>query len=1086
MSSLTVYKASAGSGKTFTLAVAYIKLLVAKPSCFKNILAVTFTNKATDEMKTRILSQLYGISKDLPDSAAYLDKIAAETGMTKPDIRTAAKMALTLLIHNYDYFHVETIDTFFQSVLRNLARELDLSANLKVELNDISVESQAVDLMIEELDKKSPLFIWLVKFIMESIDENNSWNIIGSVKDFGKMIFNDNYRVSGNEINNKLSDDKFVASFRTKLRALVKDLRDSLVEIRDRFFTLTEAYGLSDGDFKGGQRSGIQNYFYRLTDEDLSDRHFLPTTVANCLADEENWTTKSNKKRDVIIAAAKESLIPLLEHAEKSRLDAQRAMTSVDATLKNLNNLRLLRDIENKVKAMNAEANRFLLSDTQHLLRLMIDDTDSPFIFEKIGTRLEHIMIDEFQDTSAVQWGNFKVLLNECLSHSMTSGNGMIDNLIVGDIKQSIYRWRSGDWRLLNNIEKAFPNYLVEIETLDTNFRSQRNIIAFNNAFFKTAIDVEFANECKTDESQAELIKSAYADVVQNAKKDESSGQVSVSLLNCQGYEEKTLQSVADTIFNILGHGCKQSDIAILLRTNKYIPMVADFFTENYPELNIVSDEAFRLDHSTAVNCIIDALRYLYNDKDVLTKACLVKNYSLATGKEQLSSDDMMKIPGDDTSLLPAEYTDHMEDLRELPLLELCEKLMDIFNLYDVEGEGAYICTFFDCISAYINDMSADATGFIREWDDNLHSRTIQTDGIDGIRLISIHKSKGLEFDNVIVPFCDWKMEHNNRMIWCHPKVAPFNELPLIPVNCSSRLANSIYSDDYKEEHMQNTIDNLNLLYVAFTRPKRNLFVFGKRKAAGTRSMLIEKSLEATADALEGATVEGMEDEDEDITFSFGEFCRSEYENEEQSENVFLQTDMPVTAHVEYHEMPLEFKQSNNSRKFIEENSGEPGDSATGKADYIKTGNILHQIFSNIRVKDDIEEVLNRYEAEGILYGDELNRDKLETMLNKRLTGNRLVEDWFSGRWTLFNECTIICEERNGENGTSEIVSRRPDRVMKDGSEVVVVDFKFGAMRDEYTDQVRSYIRYMNEMGYENVKGYLWFVYKNEIKEVTL
>ena len=197
MSSLTVYKASAGSGKTFTLAVAYIKLLVANPASYRNILAVTFTNKATEEMKTRILSQLYGISRGLAESDDYLKKIALETQMAEDDIRKAASAALSLLIHNYDYFHVETIDTFFQSVLRNLARELDLSANLRVELNDTAVENQAVDLMIEELDRKSPLFSWIVRFIMENIDKNNSWNIIGSVKDFGRMIFNDQYREIG-------------------------------------------------------------------------------------------------------------------------------------------------------------------------------------------------------------------------------------------------------------------------------------------------------------------------------------------------------------------------------------------------------------------------------------------------------------------------------------------------------------------------------------------------------------------------------------------------------------------------------------------------------------------------------------------------------------------------------------------------------------------------------------------------------------------------------------------------------------------------------------------------------------------------
>ena len=317
MSSLTVYKASAGSGKTFTLAVAYIKLLVANPASYRNILAVTFTNKATEEMKTRILSQLYGISRGLAESDDYLKKIALETQMAEDDIRKAASAALSLLIHNYDYFHVETIDTFFQSVLRNLARELDLSANLRVELNDTAVENQAVDLMIEELDRKSPLFSWIVRFIMENIDKNNSWNIIGSVKDFGRMIFNDQYREIGKAVNEKLSDSRFLTSYRTKLRAEEIAAREILKETSSEFFRLIGKYGIQEEDFKGGQRSGIQKYFHRLAEDDLSDRNFIPKTVANCMESEENWVAKTNKNRDLIIRAARESLMPLLERAEK-------------------------------------------------------------------------------------------------------------------------------------------------------------------------------------------------------------------------------------------------------------------------------------------------------------------------------------------------------------------------------------------------------------------------------------------------------------------------------------------------------------------------------------------------------------------------------------------------------------------------------------------------------------------------------------------------------------------------------------------------------------------------------------------------
>lgn len=1084
MSSLTVYKASAGSGKTFTLAVEYIKYLVADPASFRNILAVTFTNKATDEMKTRIMSQLYGITRRLPDSADYLRKVAEETGIAPEDAERAAGIALSLLIHNYDYFHVETIDSFFQSVLRNLARELDLSANLRIELNDTAVESKAVDVMIEELDAKSPLFAWLVRFVMDKIDDNKSWNIIRSVKDFGKMIFDDNYRQSSKLITEKLKGEGFIASFRKRLGEEKSAARRELASIQTEFNTIIQENGIEPTDFKGGQRTGIQKYFQRLSDDDLRDKNFMLATVAKCLDSEENWAAKTNRKCALIRSIAASRLMPLLEAAEQKRQRALYVNTSVDATLKNINNLRLLNDIEKTVKEMNAEANRFLLSDTQHLLRMMMGDADSPFIFEKIGTSLGHIMIDEFQDTSTVQWSNFKILLSECMSHAADAGKASAANLIVGDIKQSIYRWRSGDWRILNGIRSSFPAYPVNIMTLQTNYRSEKNIVDFNNAFFKKAVDVEYSNERGVDPERAKLIKSAYGDVEQQTLKTEKNGLVDVKLLEADNYEERTLQLIAEYVMEMRGMGVPMSSIAILLRSNKNIPLIANYFTDNYPELNIVSDEAFRLDHSVAINCIVNALRYLYDEKDMLTKACLAKSYSLARSGVQIDSDRFLDISNDESDLLPEAFTTQMKELKDLPLYDLCEKLLSVFGLSDLPQEGAYICAFFDILSAYISDMSADVSGFLAEWDDNLHSKTIQTDGVDGIRIISIHKSKGLEFDNVILPFCDWKLEIYSQQLWCRPKEAPYNELPLLPVTYSPALARSVYADDYKLEHMQNTIDNLNMLYVAFTRPKRNMFVIGKRKSSQTRSWLIEESLEHVADKLEGAVIEGLDSPDGDLHFLYGSFCRGKANNGKPTDNVFLKPDASVDTLIASEKTPVNFRQSNNSKDFIMENADETDDTAEKRSGYIKTGNILHLIFSNIRTADDIPSVLQRYEMDGVLYGDELSREKLEALLAKCLSENKLVADWFSTRWTLFNECTILCEDVDKETGKKEFLMRRPDRVMKDGDEVVVVDFKFGKMNDKYTRQVASYIGYLRDMGYKNVRGYLWFVLKNEVREV--
>lgn len=1090
---LTVYSASAGSGKTFTLAVEYIKLLIEQPENYRKILAVTFTNKATDEMKLRILSQLYGLAHSLPDSKAYADKIKedfheAHKPISDELIKRNAGKALHYLLHNYNYFRIQTIDAFFQQVTRNMARELNLNANFKLSLNDSQIEENAVDEMIEQLTPKSNVMKWILDYINENISEDKSWNVINSIKNFGLTIFSDIYKAHEEELNEVFKQPDFFKNFDSLMRGIMKQAEDEYSKVYDDYQALMQANGVSFADFKSG-KSGACGYFEKFANgikamANVDDDKHFNKTAQKATEDVGAWVKKGDLGTSLEQVAIK--LMQMLNETEAKRKDLLSSYKSASNTIRHISKLRLLGSIKDKVDEVNALANRFPLSATQALLNTMIGTSDAPFVYEKIGTQISHIMIDEFQDTSVVQWKNFKVLLSECLSHAKTTPEGATDNLIVGDIKQSIYRWRAGEWSLLSNIAEAFPGYPVNVKPLDINYRSEQNIIYFNNAFFLSAIDTEYTNESNTDRNYAQQIKTAYADMKQQAKKTEAKGLVSVRLLPAEGYEENTFAILADTIHDLLQRGVRQRDIAILLRSNRYIPLLANYFTECHPDLNIVSDEAFRLDHSVAVCCIIEALRYLYGGDDVLTRACLTKNYSLATGNGTFSGNQMLNMKDQGDSLLPEEYTAHQEELKELPLFELCEELLHIFKLDRMKEDGAYICAFFDYLNAYIKDMSADVSGFLREWDDNLHSRTIQTDDIDGLRIISIHKSKGLEFDNVIIPFCDWKLELYGNNIWCQPAVEPFSQLPLIPISYSPTLAKSIYANDYKYEHMQNTIDNLNLLYVAFTRPKKNLFVIGKRNAAGTRSMLIEQSLAETAKALKVATIEGENDNSAELTFTYGEFCPGKTKEEDKnSENVFLKQDRSVAATIEHHEIPLEFRQSNNSRKFIQENEEEGQERNTEqKADYISVGNILHQIFSGIKTAADVESVLDRFEAEGILYGDNLDREKLQSLLNGYLTENELVAEWFSPRWTLFNECTIICEETDEKTRKKEIVARRPDRVMKDGDEVVVVDFKFGKHNEKYARQVGQYIEYLRQMGYANVRGYIWYVFRKEIKEV--
>ncbi len=1099
-SQLTVYKASAGSGKTFTLAKEYMALVIQDPSAYRNILAVTFTNKATEEMKNRILSKLYGIANRLDDSRDYLEQIKGVLSqMSEEQIIENAGIALKNLIHNYNYFRVETIDTFFQSVLRNLARELDLTANLRIGLNDVQIEEQAVDELIEELQMTDKLLFWIMDYIKENIADDKNWNVISQIKAFGRNIFKDFYKDHADALNNCIEKDGFFEAFSSKLRKMQAEAKEHFDQIAATFFDALDENGLSADDFQNKTR-GIWSYFSKLKNGKFNDDDLQNATLVKCLDSEESWVKKSDAQAgkpayDLVVS----QLFQLLHYSETSRPKLLRIYKSCDLTLRHLNQLRLLGSIEKRVREMNRDANRFLLSDTQTLLHSLIQDEDSPFIFEKIGSQLEHVMIDEFQDTSTVQWKNFKVLLQETMSHQNAG------NLIVGDVKQSIYRWRSGDWRLLNNIESEFPsNYTIQIESLSHNYRSDRNIVDFNNAFFEAAAEKEYqaitdkdlphtfsdsgsGSDSDSDGSSAAQLKKAYSDVRQRVpQKKPACGYVRINLLgqkgikedeNSENYQDKMMGMILDTINELVEAGVKYKNIAILVRSNKTIQNIADYLMANSATpLPLVSDEAFRLDASQAVNVMVTALRCLAHPNDDIAKAGLMKFCMKYLENKQIAE----------------KFLEERELYLQKPLLDLTESLYTYFKLGEIETlsqQSSYVSAFYDQLASYLSDNGGDIDDFLNEWDENIHSKSIHSDKADGIRLLSIHKSKGLEFDNVIMPFCDWALEKTDT-IWCTPQVAPFNELPLVPVDFSAKkMVGSIYEKDYYQEHLQNMVDNLNLLYVGFTRAGKNLFVYGKRGAATQRSFIIEDSLEAVyntlnaqnaSDQYEEQTLEfqgnGTDKKTDDVYFEYGEIDASSKEEAfAENKNVFMQKSADLPIQIKVKSDLYSFKPSLQSEFFMHGDESEEQQKF-----YIKIGTVLHELFSKIETKDDVESVLKQLELDGVLYDENISKEKIEKMLRARLN-SPLVSEWFSDKWKVQNETSILYLDKDGK-----VCKDRPDRVLVGENEIIVIDFKFGKPHAEYHDQVRQYMSQLKGMGYSCVKGYLWYVYPNKVENVVL
>ena len=1110
---LTVYRASAGSGKTFTLAVEYISLLVKDPENYQHILAVTFTNKATQEMKMRILSQLYGIANSLQSSQQYFNKVKEKTNMPDAVIRNNARAALTLLIHRYNNFRILTIDAFFQQVLRNLAHELGQTANLRVDLNNEEITEKAVDQMIESLEKGQPVLQWISTYINNSIEDDNGWNIIGKIKTFGTNIFKDFYKAHEANLKEQLSNADDFKVYETTLRKRRNDIRKTF---NSKARSILNEIKNANLDIPSNYRSGLYKY---LTDSAIAPLTNKPLKAGVLKANEspQNWTSSKCAKADKqqIQTLAAEVLSAQLSELIAYNNDNWNEFQSIQLTLSHLSELRLLHAIADAVDNLTKDTNRFMLSNTQALLKELIADSDTPFIFERIGARLKHVMIDEFQDTSTIQWQNFQVLLANCMAQELSQ------NLIVGDIKQSVYRWRQGDWGILNNIEKSFAHQKIRLETLDYNYRSEKRIIDFNNAFWEQCVANTAKEVAQDDAEKAEIVQKAYEDVAQKTHKTTENGFVKISLYPSKSMKEAVLEELIETIKELFnnGYGGKnQSKIAILVRSKSNIQDIVNALLQSFGnEINIVSDEAFRLDASLSVNIIVSAMHLLTHPDDVLTRGKLVKLYNQELLKKPLTDTDLLVSINESNNIdtknidkkerrklateqqmaklnsqLPPEYVANRELLLGLPIVDLVDKLFMLFGLDQLEGQSSYICTLYDTLNDFLKDHTADIDDFINEWENSLSSKTIQSDEIEGIRIMTIHKSKGLEFDNVIIPFCNWEMEKKGTL-WCETKnkPAPYNKLPLLPIDFSrDKLIGTVFEDDYKEEHFQNIVDNLNLLYVAFTRASKNLFVFGLRQGKttldniakgtppGNRSYAIELALRQVSEQLQGSSLSFPDDIGSEIHFEYGALVPETHEKEHAvADNPFLiKPDKHIVSIATYPQAAT-FKQSNKSIEFVKGEDVDPSD----RTRYIKIGNVLHQLFSTIYTTADIPTRLNELEQQGIIYNDEITSAQLRTRIEDAIT-NPQVQEWFSKRWQLYNECTIL--EYNKD--TNEMEEHRPDRVMTDGKEFVVVDFKFGKEREEYKKQVQQYMEILIRMGHKKVSGYLWYVVKNNVVEVKI
>lgn len=1050
---MIVMKASAGSGKTYNLTLHFISRLVLEgKNAFLKILAVTFTQDATAEMKLRILSDLYAIANDRdPQLVTNIISMVQKQGkrVEEQEVRTIVKEALFAILHNYGSFNVGTIDSFFQRVLRNLARELGKGSRFNIELNTTKVIDNAVEQLIVKSHHDKELLRWLQKFITDKIDSDKSWNIENDLKRFGTQIFNEYYQKNQKQLADVTTRDPKIFEKKIKeCREIQAIFENYLKRQADKFERLCEQKGLSEAIF---YRKYLPNYFKKFKNNDFD---FENTKSVEGFKDSpETMVVKSTTAGD--LSMVKSDVHRLFLETENYRQKNMENYISAKIYIANIYQLGIINAISKEIELQSRETNRFILQDTTMLLSAMIKDQDFSFVYEKIGAEIQNVMIDEFQDTSFLQWENFRALLSDIIASGRFS-------LLVGDVKQSIYRWRNSDWEILNNIEKNIDGR-IEIETLNDNWRSGKNVVEFNNKVF-----AEVSNKIAStlfDKAKENPFTKAYSDVCQQPKRDNLKGYVRVEFIDSDGegssktiFVDKAKERLWATLQQLADKGYPATDICILCRKNREIEDISQFLASkpiegNDEYKNIISTDAFSFGSSSLVRLIVAGLHLVYNPQNGIARE------AFDTLCESLQVDDKQR-----------ENYFVSNKLKTSSIYAMVLGIVKHFSLEDTRfaHQSGYMYAFVESVMAYQRDVSSNLSHFLKYWEEELSAKSVGGSSAKGIRIMTIHKSKGLEFGTVIIPFVSGKMASystplKTNYVWCEGKQKPF-DLPIFPVEFNKNMRRSVFKDDFEKERKMAIMDTLNVYYVAFTRAVENLFIFAPNIDKESADVPYFESL-----------LRNCLDTKDDLSYEVGCLCDfKEQVKDKQFFNPFeygLGKELPI--HFDVREEMFgntTFFQSNLSLKF------DYGKAELSNNQFVEEGIIMHNLFSRIETVADIDSAVCRLIFDGTISAGK--KDFYCDFIKNALADKR-IKDWFTGEYEVLNERSILKKYHQ-----DKVKQYRPDRIMTKGKRAIVVDYKFGTPFSEHKEQIQKYVSLLQEMGYNDVEGYLWYVKAQNIVSV--
>jgi|GEM_PF-1712214 len=1076
ISRLKVYKASAGSGKTFTLAKSFINLLIANPKDYEHILAVTFTNKATAEMKERIVFNLFLLSYEHQNEPfkskresllnAHINDnrtLGNSDEEIKKHITKRCLKALQLLLNDYSQFSISTIDSFVQKIIRAFAFEAGLNASYKIELDKYLILQKAIDDMMLSLSSNVELQEWLVAYMEDSLIENNTWRIESSVLKLAKVFFD--------EVNN----NGFKGLQRADILAYRNELDEIIVKSRERlkFQRIKEFFennGLDKTFIKNGGSTTIIKYIKNGYTEDKWLKHYEKSVTDRYIPDENgDLPNLISEKASLEHTEGFVSIITDMYAAYKDYLTA----VSIKDQLYVVG---ILNDIQGYITNIQQQDNVMPISDTTVLLNRLIDGSDVPFIYEKIGSRFNNIMIDEFQDTSQVQWDNFKPLLGESLSHENN------ECLVVGDIKQAIYRWRHSDWKLLaQKIGEDFKNYIEET-TLNYNFRSCSNVVRFNNIVFSSEdnnrtlpiiMENTLLRELGIKDSE---ISNIYSTARQElpAGKSENVGYVKAYFREAKSKNEnksdeqqETKEKLNDGVDVELANQIKElhdergyeyRDMCILIRKRTEIDKFINALLEY--DIPFVSSDSLKLFNSLAIKVIVAHYKLIIDPYDEIAVAQIVNICD--------ESCDMYAMDAKTWQDRCNSEVEEVLKLRGYDLILMTERILSRLPQSLKDDQMLYIESFLDFVRRYCENQHVSLSDFVAYIDDKKESAVISApEDQDAVTIMTIHKSKGLEFKCVFMPDINFEINpigYLESRIWV-TLPAPFDKINPMPLKFNNKLLHTHASDRYKEEIYLNVIDSLNLLYVAFTRAVDVLVLWSKGKTESTSLKTIGENLyftlsEKAKDTSSGIEVEELSDKGI-TTFTIGSL-----ETLPKHQNAETISTMKLAA--------TSYNWGSWLNR-IKVNLASDKDRYKTRGGVVNYGNVMHSVMERIRRIEDVERSVNKAVFNGEL--KEIDKASIIDKIKSAIESDELTKSWFDGTMNrIFIEKTIIVEDHE----------YRPDRVMVNADKkAVVVDYKFGKRHsNKYVAQIRRYMQLLNDAGYDIECGYLWYFEENDIQKI--